>query len=384
MILIVQLVFAFSLSALVYSFCIYPLLLALFSRFNKNKLLIATNHIFPTITFIVPAYNEQDVIVAKIRNILSLDYPAEKLSVLVGSDQSTDRTNELVAAIDDPRVRLWVALKREGKSQILNNLVPLATSEIVVLTDANTFHTKDSLSVLVRHFADPSVGGVAGDIRHQINTSDAEEVVYRNFESYLKNLESRLHSTISAFGGFYAVRRSLFRPIPANAYSNDDVLIPMSIIRQGFRMLFDPAAISTEDATGNIGQEFSRRIRIGAGNFQAFFWLLDFLLPSKGWPWFCYLSHKVTRWFTPFFLIGAFFSCLLLVFFSPSGNPGMISLLVAMVLVLLAGVSYKIIPLRVTRPLYYFLSMSTALFLGFFRFLRGIKSATWTRTNRTT
>ena len=186
-------------------------------------------------------------------------------------------------------------------------------------------------------------------------------------------MEGMLHSTISAFGGFYAIRKSLFKPIPPNSYSNDDVLIPMSVIRQKYRVIYEPMARSAEDITGNIISEFHRRIRIGAGNFQAFSWLIDFLNPFRGWPFFCFLSHKVSRWFSPFFFVTAAVSCLML---SVYGHEAVYRMLFgAGSIFLVTGFLHKVIALRITRHIYYFLMMNVALILGFLRFLRGIKSA---------
>ncbi|MBN1577896.1 MAG: hypothetical protein JW913_15155, partial [Chitinispirillaceae bacterium] len=204
--------------------------------------------------------------------------------------------------------------------------------------------------------------------------------IYRAFESKQKFYEGTLHSTISAFGGFYAIRKSAFRPIPANSYSNDDVLIPMNVIRQGLRMIFEPEAISEEEMTGNVKSEFDRRIRIGAGNFQAFFWLLDFINPSRGWPSFCLVSHKFSRWFSPLFLLAAMVSCGVLFFKSDIDLYRM--LFASGMMIAMTGILHKFIPLRITRHVFYFLVMNTALVLGFFRFLSGIKSAAWSRTER--
>ena len=263
---------------------------------------------------------------------------------------------------------------------MINKLAPQVPAEVLMFTDANTMHRPASLRTMVRHFADPAVGGVGGHIEHVFAQKELEEVLYRSFESRQKVLESRLHSTISAYGGFYSVRKELFSPIRYNAYSNDDVLIPMNIIRGGRRVIFDAEAVSEEDTTENIKHEFSRRIRIGAGNFQAFFWLLDFLNPLKGWPWFCYVSHKAARWFSPFFILSAALSCGLLAF---AGGPTLYAVLFwAGACVAVVTLSYLLIPLAPVRPLYYFLSMNAALFLGFFRYVSGIRSAAWSRTER--
>ncbi len=374
-----QTVFWLSLFLLVYSYALYPVLLSLFaSLFGRPAR--ADESFFPTVGVVVPVYNEEAVVKKKIENILALDYPENKLGVWIGSDCSTDATHAIVKAMGDPRVHLWVAAKRGGKTEVINRLAPQVPAEVLLFTDANTMHRRDSLRKMVRHYADPAVGGVGGQIEHVFSRKEFEEVLYRSFESRQKVLESRLHSTISAFGGFYSVRKEIFRPIQHNAYSNDDVLIPMNTIRSRRRMIFDGEAVSEEDTTENITYEFFRRIRIGAGNFQAFFWLLDFLNPLKGWPWFCYVSHKATRWFSPFFILGAVLSGLLLVLLKGPLLYG--GLFYAGLCSIVVALSYLVFPLPFVRPLYYFISMNAALFVGFFRYLGGIRTAAWSRTER--
>lgn len=337
---------------------------------------------FPSVGVLVPAHNEEKVIGKKIDNILALNYPPEKLSVWIGSDCSTDGTEAIVRSYNDPRVKLWVAKERGGKTGIVNNLAPLIEAEILLFTDANTMHHHDSLAAMVRNFADSTVGGVAGHIEHARGVDDDEmgESIYRLFESRQKQYEGLLHSTISAFGGFYAIRKDLFRSIPYNAYSNDDVLIPMNIIRQGSRVVYEREAVSEEDMTGNVRSEFSRRVRIGAGNFQAFIWLLDFFNPLRGWPAFCLISHKFTRWFSPLFLLTTAASCSILFFTSAIDLYRMV--FAAGTIILIIGMLHKVIPLRIARHVYYFVIMNIALIFGFFRFIGGIRSAVWSRTER--
>jgi cellulose synthase/poly-beta-1,6-N-acetylglucosamine synthase-like glycosyltransferase len=375
-----EIVFWFSFFTLVYSYTFYPFLLFIFSFFFGKKIRQDSSY-FPTVGVLVPAHNEEKIIRQKVDNILSLNYPADKLSVWVGSDRSTDSTEDIVRSYEDSRVHLWVAPERRGKTGVLNGLAPLITTEILLFTDANTMHHPDCLNAVVRNFADERVGGVAGHIDHSRNSEDEMgESIYRSFESKQKYLEGILHSTISAFGGFYAIRKERFRPIPANAYSNDDVLIPMNVIRQGYRVVYEPEAVSEEDMTGNIRTEFSRRVRIGAGNFQSFIWLLDFFNPLKGWPSFCLVSHKFTRWFSPFFILSAGLSCGFLFFESDLAIYRM--LFATGSIIFLTSLLHQLIPLRITRHVFYFFIMNIALLAGFFRFLGGIKNAAWTRTER--
>jgi cellulose synthase/poly-beta-1,6-N-acetylglucosamine synthase-like glycosyltransferase len=375
-----EFLFWISLAIVIYSYFLYPLFLLVFARLFGRPANTGTDDYLPQIGVLIPAYNEEKVILRKIENILSMDYPADKLSVWVGSDCSNDRTDEIVQGIDNPRVHLWRSEQRGGKTGVINGLAPQITSEIIMFTDANTMHRKDCLRVLVKYFADKKVGGAAGYIEHKLSAgSENAETVYRKFESRQKLLEGQLHSSISAFGGFYAIRKELFRTIPQNAYV-DDVLIPMNIIRQGYRVIYDPEAVSEEDMTEKVKSEFERRVRIGAGNFQSFFWLLDFFNPKFGWPWFCYISHKVTRWFSPFFILFCLVSCVVIVVLG--GAQIYKFLLSCGIIFSVSGLLYHQVPLRINRHVFYFLAMNLALLFGAVRFSGGIKSAVWKRTER--
>lgn len=380
MVLFLAAFFWISIGLVAYSYLIYPPLISICAHLfglaiTKDKA------IRPSVAFLVPVYNEEKVLRKKIENILSLNYPSDKLSIWLGSDSSTDGTHTIVKEFTDPRIHLWIAPTRGGKTQVLNQMAPIVPAEILVFTDANTMHAQESLKYLVASFADNKVGCVAGHINHLDPGSEVSgEVTYRSFESNQKRAEGRLASTISAYGGFYGIRRELFKPIPFNAYSNDDVLIPMNVLRQGFRVVFESRAISQEDTTNNRSVEFRRRIRIGAGNFQAFFWLLDFLNPLKGWVWLSYCSHKAIRWFSPILLLLAACACIALII-TRSGLIYDVLGLCATLFVCI-GISHTIIPLRLTKAIFYFLSMNTAFCLGLIRYCKGIKSAAWSTTQR--
>jgi cellulose synthase/poly-beta-1,6-N-acetylglucosamine synthase-like glycosyltransferase len=376
-----EIIFFLSTVGILYSYVLYPcLLFVLSSVFGRPTRSLGES--LPTVTVLIPAYNEEHIIGKKIKNVLALDYPPDRLTVRVGSDMSTDRTNEIVESFDPRRVVLWTAPRRGGKTEVLNQCVPLVDTDVVMLTDANTMHAPDCLRRLVSHFADPAVGAAAGHIEHRTPSQNTgyEETFYRSFETWQKRMESRLHSTISAFGGCYVIRKTLFRPIPFNSYSNDDVLIPMNVIRQGRRVVFDRDAVSWESLSDDTRMEFARRVRIGAGNFQAFFWLLDFLSPLKGWPAFCYVSHKASRWFSPIFICTAGFALAALTALTGLVAYKILSLMA--VCALGAAVAFTLLRVRIFRPFYYFFLMNAALLLGLFRYAAGIRSAAWSRTDR--
>jgi cellulose synthase/poly-beta-1,6-N-acetylglucosamine synthase-like glycosyltransferase len=374
--------FWLSLSVVAYSYLFYPLLLRLLARRFGRPPRSSPDHT-PSVGVVIPVHNEEKVIAGKLRNIFSVDYPADRLSVWVGSDCSSDRTDEIVKEWGDPRVHIWRSASRNGKAGVLNQLIPQVDADIVLLTDADIMLDRGSVRALVKNYADPQVGGVGGITKIQKRAGDAmnsEENAYRTYEANQKVLESRLHSTISAFGSFYSIRKNLFTPFHPYTYSNDDVLMPMNIIRQGYRMCFELSAVSYEEFVPEMKIEFGRRIRIGAGNFQAFFWLLDFLNPVRGWPSFCYVSHKVSRWFSPMFMCLAAVCCGTL---SINGGPFIYTLFfVSGLLFVSAGLLHILIPLPLARRVFYFLAMNLALIMGFFRFCAGIRSAVWSHTER--
>ncbi|MFH1761113.1 MAG: glycosyltransferase family 2 protein, partial [bacterium] len=216
----------------------------------------------PSLTIIIPAYNEEKVIRRKLENCLALDYPPHKLEIILGSDASDDKTVEI--AREFKTVKVHDFRERSGKTGIINKVMRHASGEIVVLTDANTMFNKDAVKQIVSLYADSRIGAVCGQVKAIAPDSRRElekEVFYREFESSLKLLEGRLGCTVGAFGGFYSLRRALYEPLPPNAYSNDDFITAMRVLEKNYAVVFDPMAISTEETGAGIGEEFKRRIR---------------------------------------------------------------------------------------------------------------------------
>jgi cellulose synthase/poly-beta-1,6-N-acetylglucosamine synthase-like glycosyltransferase len=337
----------------------------------------------PNVTLVVPAYDEEGCIGAKLDNSLSLDYPAPRFEVLIGSDGSTDRTDGLVQACPDPRVRLSAAA-RGGKVAVLNRCIPAAQGEIVVLTDANTMIDKRAVRRLVRHFADPSVGAVCGRLKlYNRLRKEYEESTYWTYETLLKLYEGKHGAVLGANGGLYAIRRALFAPLPPDTIV-DDFVIPLRILEAGYQVRFDPEAAAYEETTEDYACEFARRARIGAGNFQSLSRLPGLLNPSRGFAAYAFWSHKVLRWCAPLLLALALMANAALAFRSGVylaifvGQLGFYAL---------AALGASPLPSgglrRVASPARYFVAMNLALLVGFFRFLRGSQRAAWDRTART-
>jgi cellulose synthase/poly-beta-1,6-N-acetylglucosamine synthase-like glycosyltransferase len=252
----------------------------------------------PTVTVVVAVYNEGGRIADRIENLLSLDYPHDRLEIIVGSDGSTDDTVEKAGRYADVGVKVRAFRQRRGKPAVLNALVPAARGEIVVFADARQRFDPGALRALVANFADPSAGAVSGELNLSTGRTAAAAAhgtaFYWRYEKFIRSTEGRADSTIGATGAIYAIRRDLFEPIPEDTIL-DDVLIPLQIVRRGYRVLFEPDARAYDRAPSTAREEFVRKARTIAGTFQLFaraWWLLH---PLRNRLWFETISHKALR-----------------------------------------------------------------------------------------
>jgi cellulose synthase/poly-beta-1,6-N-acetylglucosamine synthase-like glycosyltransferase len=263
----------------------------------------------PSVTIIIPAYNEEDCIEEKLLNSLALDYPADKLEIIISSDNSTDRTAEIVRKYVDDRIKFNEFKKRSGKMGVLNKSVPLAGGDILVFTDANALFDKDAIRNMVRHFADENVGCVSGAkiITVDDSSTAAGEGLYWQWESFLKQQESRLSSCAGADGAAYAIRKKLYPFPPDDVIIMDDFAVSLRIIARGYRCIYDPGVRAYEKSSTDIVEEFRRKGRILAGAMTVLIDMKNLLRPGS--PIFLQLwSHKVLRWFSILFMGTAFFS----------------------------------------------------------------------------
>ena len=267
----------------------------------------------PSVSLLIAAYNEEEVIGGQVRSALALDYPREKFEVVVGSDGSTDGTAAAVRRHADPRVRLLDYTRRRGKASVLNSAVLELEGEIVVLSDANTRIDPGAVRRLVRWFRDPAVGAVCGRlVLTDPRTGRNVDGIYWRYETFLKRCESRLGALLGANGAIYAIRRSLFEPIPPGTIVDDFVIPLLARLRTGCAIVYDGEAVAREETPPDVGSEFHRRARIGAGGFQSIGLLWRLLDPRQGWVAFTFFSHKVLRWTCPFCLVGLAVSNVLL------------------------------------------------------------------------
>ncbi len=300
------LLFGISLVLLLYVYFGYPLLVWVLARlFGRDP---ARRAITPSVSLYIPAFNEAAHIDAKLRNSLQLDYPRQQLDIVVASDGSTDGTNAIVESFRDRGVRLVAVRDNIGKAAMLSRTVPLLRGDIVVFSDASSELEPQALRALVANFADPRVGCVSGLYRLKAGTEDLRgqgEGLYWRYETWLKRHESRLHSILGAHGAFYAIRRAGFQRL-ASSIINDDYLIPMRVVGQGYRAVYEPAAVAWEREASSVAGEFARRRRIAAGNCQQIVELGALLNPLRGWVALCFFSHKVLRTLAPVLLLTLF------------------------------------------------------------------------------
>ena len=299
--------------AIIYSYVIYPLILILVSalvqcvRDTQYTLIKKERRIdisdSSSVTIVISAFNEESCIKERVENLLSMDYPAEKLNIFVASDGSTDNTNAILSSFDDPRLSTFCFEENRGKINVLNDLMERVTSEVTVFSDANTVFEKDAVTQLVMSINQKNVGAVCGElVLVDAHSGDNKDNLYWKYEQVLKFHESRLDALLGANGGIYAIKTKFYVPLPSNTII-DDFCIVMNVARQNQSVVYTPEAKAIEEIAPSMREEANRRIRIGAGNYQAFARLTWLLNPKYKWRWFSYISHKVMRWFVPHFMI---------------------------------------------------------------------------------
>ncbi len=371
-----ELLFWLSVGAVVYVYAGYPVLLALLARCFARPIRQAP--VEPSVSVLVAAYNEAAVIREKIRNTLALDYPADKLELVIASDGSTDGTAALARAeTSDPRVRILDYPVNRGKIAALNESVPQLRGEIVALTDAASMLAPDALRRLVRSFADPEVGAVSGvyKVRSKEQAQlGVQEDFYWKFETFLKLQEAALGSILGCHGSLYAVRKAQY-PYPAPGTINDDYVIPVRILQKGYRIAYEPAAVAFEEAHEMGG--FRRRVRIMTGNIQQLREIGPLLSPLRLLPIFFFLSHKAGRVAVPILLLMILATNAALWNRTPlyywSGNLQALFYGLA-----IAGSIWRLRPRMLLLP-YYFCMINTAAFVAIYHTFSSGRTLVWKR-----
>jgi cellulose synthase/poly-beta-1,6-N-acetylglucosamine synthase-like glycosyltransferase len=376
--LLAEIVFWTSAAALIYTYVGYPVLLALVSLVRPRA--VRRAECTPTVSVIITAYNEERDLAAKLENTLALDYPTKLLEVIVASDCSTDRTDEIAREFASRGVRLHRQAERLGKTAAQNSAVEQARGRIILFSDATTLYQPDVLRALVPNFADSSVGCVAGRL---VYVDPADSSVgrgarsYWGYETFLKRHESRACSLIGASGCLYAVRRSAYVPLYHEACS--DFIIATKMVEQGLRAVYEPLAVCTEETNRRTDKELRMRVRVIAQTFTDLWRHRAMLNPLRsGFYAVQLLSHKVMRYLVPFFLVLIFAA-------SAALAPGSIFYLLAFIAQLgcyLSALASWILERvgvhsRLLSLPQYFVLANVASVMAFYKFLRGERYARW-------
>lgn len=341
----------------------------------------------PSVTLLVAAYNEESVIEERIRNCRQIDYPADKFEIMFVTDGSTDGTNELLAQYPD--ITVHHAPERRGKIAAVNRVFNKAKGEILVFSDANSMFNSQSIRKLVRHFRFDRVGCVAGEkrVKNEHSSSSGQgEGIYWKYESFLKKKDSQLFSVVGAAGEIFAIRKSLFEPIPEDSILEDFVL-SLTVAARGYRVVYEPEAVSTEKASASIREEFKRRARISAGGFQAIVRLRRlFNFRKYGILTFQFISHRVLRWtVVPPMLVIIFLTSAVLAFDAGKDLYGYF-FYAQTVLYSAALLGYILedrkIKFKPTAIPLMFAMMNYSVFVGFYRFIFGKQKVTWDKVAR--
>jgi len=363
----------------IYPFVLYPPLLAALAKLFPYKSGKRSEDV-ESVALLICALNERSVIGQKIENSLTLDYPKDQLEIIVVNDGSTDGTGAVVQQFASRGIRLIDQPARRGKVKNLVEVIPSLKHDIVVLSDANVMYDPQAIRNLVNRFEDPSVGCVSGRVILKDTTAPLSTGTddYYSVEWALQENASRLYSMVGADGAMYALRRDLFQPPPSDTLI-EDFVIPMEVIRQGRRVVFEPSAWGVEQGSMSLKEEFRRKTRIGAGAMQC-------LLRGNGWPgraparaWFVFLSHKLLRWISP--VLGALALAVALLSMHQTASKIVVG---GFLLLSLAAASRMLLrrSLRALDAPFYFLFGQIAAGIGLIKGLTGKQSVLWAKANR--
>jgi poly-beta-1,6-N-acetyl-D-glucosamine synthase len=394
--LLALIVFIFCAALLAYIYVGYPLIIILLAKFFRRP--VQKRSIEPSVTVVIPTFNEEVVITEKIENTLHLDYPQDRLQILVCDDTSEDNTVEIVKSYAWAGVELSQGTTRSGKVGGLNRALGLATAEIFIIADADILAAPDALRELVANFADETVGCVLAQTRMKSSKEGTGESggLYWRYEARIRQSESDIHSTVAATGHFMALRRNLLQPIPMHVIL-DDFYLAMMTIRQGYRVISEPKAIVWERPTQSMVDEVSRRSRLTAGRFQIISMGREYLPYLPLLLKFQVISHKFLRLAIPHLMIGALLSNILFVLLSAGASSASFWTWAMNVALILQGFFYglafagkvffgrlpqhsKVIKLLMLP--YYLCATNFAGLAGLANFLSGKRTVLWQQASR--
>ena len=388
---IIKIIFWVSLFVIVYSYVGYGVLLYFLVQVKqlvRKKKSPVSGTYEPGVTLVVAAWNEQDFIQAKINNTLALDYPPDKLQIIFITDGSTDKTPEIISR--NSRFELLHEHARRGKVAAMNRAIDYVKAPIVVFCDANTLLNKECIRNLVRHYADPRVGAVAGEKKIQVPedgmAAATGEGIYWKYESFLKKLDAQLYSVVGAAGELFSVRTNLFEKAAEDTIIEDFVQ-SLKVCMKGYVVHYEPKAYAMESASLSMKDEQKRKVRICAGAFQAMVILKDLFNVFK-YPVlsFQFISHRILRWtLCPICLCTLLASNLILVV-NNQGQLYYVFLFLQLIFYSLAIIGWiyasRNIKIKFVYIPYYFLFMNISVFIGFARFLQNRQTVLWEKAAR--
>lgn len=381
---LLNIVFISSSVILVLSFGLYPFILKIIAKLTKT--IKETENYRDSVSVLISAFNEEKVIEQRIENLAAQNYDFSQVEVLVGSDNSSDKTDEILTELCKKYnwLKLFSYKQRGGKAGVLNKLIGEAKNNIIVFTDANTDFDKEVFNNLVKYFNDDKIGGVCGKlILKSENFEDNEESRYWSYETIIKKSEGKLGVSIAANGGIFAIRRELYTEIPTKSGVTDDLFISLKVLSKGFKFAYSDEALAYESTAKSLTEEMQRKIRFSATNFQTLISCRELLFNKNLLLSYAFWSHKVIRWMLPLFLLLIFTSNFLLI-----GNSKFFEIVfyIQISFYSFAFIGYILSKLKLsflifTLPYYFYLS-NYALVKGFIKFLKGQNSVIWESTKR--
>lgn len=385
---LVEVIFWIMLFLPVHSYVIYPFIIWLISKFSLNT--NSKNQVFsPIISILISAYNEEKVIARRIENIANQEYEPGKMELIIGSDSSTDGTNQIVKEFITKYnwIKFYEFDRRRGKAAVINDLVQNATGDVLVFTDANTEFESGSIRTLVKGFQDRRVGGISGKLKlvesaHN-SPSNTKEIRYWDLEVKIKELEGKAGILIGANGAIFSIRRELFVTLPVAKPITDDLFLTLSVIDKGFKFLYNVKAIAYEETARDLLIEFNRKVRFASTNFETLKQFKDLIFGKKVFVTFALWSHKIFRWLTPIMLILIFLCSSILTTYSPFYN-GVFYFQLFFYLLAIVGYLFLLIKIKIpfVSMIFYFVYSNIAILIGLFKFLSGSHSGIWKPTER--
>lgn len=389
--LFIKILFWLFLFIVFYSYLGYGILLWVYLKIQgraQNKRVYSPTF-EPEVSLVIATYNEEAILQKKIENTLSLDYPPEKLKIIIIADGSTDNSVDIISKF--PEIQLMYKPGRQGKVAAINRAMQSVNSPFVVFCDANTLLNRESIREIIKHYQDPGIGAVAGEKKvidgsRDENVAGAGEGLYWKYESILKQLDAEFYTVVGAAGELFSIRTELFEPAGDHILL-DDFIMSMKICKNGYRVMYEPRAYAAEAPSLTIRDEQKRKIRISAGGFQSVVILKDLLNIFKyGRLSFQYISHRVLRWVICPVLLPLILLLNILICMRYGGLVYNIALMMQGAFYMSALTGWLLTLADLKSKLfyipYYFLFMNISLYIGFLRYVNDTQTVLWDKAAR--